>query len=112
MKSLLRYVRYGLRAMMRSPGLVLVAMLSSGLGIGANTAIFSLLDTVMLKSLRVRADRAASQHVVQTSKGDSDAYNQIFCPDRPREPPMCRRRAPIASAGYVVCRYTSRCYVT
>jgi predicted permease len=46
-------VRYGLRWLTRSPGFAAAAILSLGLGIGANTAVFSLLDTVLLKSLPV-----------------------------------------------------------
>ncbi|HVU46312.1 MAG TPA: permease prefix domain 1-containing protein, partial [Terracidiphilus sp.] len=45
---------FGLRAMRRSPMLSLVAVASLALGIGANTAIFSLLDAVMLRSLPVK----------------------------------------------------------
>jgi hypothetical protein len=45
--------RYGLRWLMRSPGFAAAAILSLGLGIGANTAVFSLLDAVLLKSLPV-----------------------------------------------------------
>ena len=45
--------RYGLRWLARSPGFAVAAILSLGLGIGANTAVFSLLDAVLLKSLPV-----------------------------------------------------------
>ena len=46
-------VRYTLRALRASPGFAAAAILSLTLGIGANTAIFSLIDAVMLKSLPV-----------------------------------------------------------
>ncbi|HTS34288.1 MAG TPA: ABC transporter permease [Candidatus Solibacter sp.] len=54
LESFFQDLAYGTRAMLRSPALTIVALLSLALGIGANTAIFSLLDAVMLRSLPVK----------------------------------------------------------
>lgn len=47
-------IRYSIRALTRTPGFAVIAVLSLALGIGASTAIFSLLYQVLLKSLPVR----------------------------------------------------------
>ena len=61
--ELVRDVRHGPRMLRRNPGFPLVALLSLSLGIGANTAIFSLIDAVVLKALpRVRARDPRNQH--------------------------------------------------
>src|ERR1019366_1586714 len=51
--AIMQDVRYAIRALRSSPGLAAVAILSLALGIGANTAIFSLIDSLTLKALPV-----------------------------------------------------------
>ncbi len=66
--SLARDVRYSLRALAASPAFTLVAVLSLALGIGANTAIFSLTDALLLKALPVQHP----EQLLIVNMGDTD----------------------------------------
>jgi hypothetical protein len=57
LESVFDDVRYGLRAMRRTPLITAVAVLSLALGIGANTAIFTVLDALLLRLLPVKNPR-------------------------------------------------------
>ena len=53
MTGFLQDLRYAIRSLARTPGFTIAVVLSLGLGVGVNTAIFSLVDVVLLQSLPV-----------------------------------------------------------
>jgi len=70
MSSFLQDVRYGVRTLARSRGFAATAIATLALGIGATTAMFTVVDGVLLKPLRYRdADRIVALSTVFTSRG-------------------------------------------
>jgi putative ABC transport system permease protein len=78
MRDLIQDVRYAARLLLRSPGFTLVAVAALALGIGANTAIFSVVDTLLLRPLPYAdADRLA---VVWEHNIARDRRNNVTSP--------------------------------
>ncbi len=71
-ETLLKDIRYALRWMRRSPGFSAVAILSLGLGVGVNTAMFSLVDSLLFRPLPVTSPDTLVD--VFTAGGDGDDY--------------------------------------
>src|SRR5437879_7725210 len=71
-ETLLQDARYGLRILARTPVITSVAILSLALGIGANTAIFSMMDAVLLRLLPVRNPEELVQVRIRTARSGSE----------------------------------------
>src|SRR5262245_9592367 len=74
LENLAQDLRYAVRALRRSPGFTTAAVLTLALGIGANTAIFTLIDALMLRRLPVRSPG----ELVALSWGDPGRATEFF----------------------------------
>src|ERR1043166_152873 len=75
---MLKDVRYAVRGLLKRPGFVAVAVITLALGIGANTAIFTLVNMVLLKSLPVDQPQ---QIVSVALRGKGDAMSAFSFPN-------------------------------
>jgi putative ABC transport system permease protein len=71
-------IRYATRILRRSPAFAITAMLSLALGIGANTAIFSVLDTIMFRTLPVKDPGSLVIVRPHESTGNAIVSNPVF----------------------------------
>src|SRR3982074_297880 len=79
LEQLWQDVRFALRMMRRAPGFTAVAVLSLALGIGSNTAIFSLINTLMLRMLPVQhPEQHPEQLVALLSKYPGEPRGSYF----------------------------------
>lgn len=98
LETLWRNIRYGARQLRRNPLFTTIAVLSLALGIGANTAVFTLLDQLVLRLLPVKdperlvmiwstgphlgnnsGSRAASYPMYQDFQRKAEAFSFVFC---------------------------------
>jgi hypothetical protein len=78
MDSIIKDIRYAVRSLIKRPGFMAIAVITLALGIGANTAIFSLVNTVLLRSLPV--DRP-NEIVSVAVRGKDDSMSAFSYPN-------------------------------
>jgi putative ABC transport system permease protein len=78
MYSFWQDLRFGARLLLRNPGFTAVAVLSLALGIGANTAIFQLLNTVRLKTLPVDAPQELAEVRIKDMDGARGSFSTRY----------------------------------
>src|SRR5688500_12721166 len=74
LETLLQDLRYGARLLRLNPAFASVAILSLALGVGANTAIFQLIDAVRLRPLPVQAPDALAEVRIAERRGASGSF--------------------------------------
>src|SRR5688572_15066361 len=78
MRTAIQDIKYGVRVLVKSPGFTLVAVLTLAIGIGTNTAIFSVVNGVLLRSLPYpRAERLVLFEGINPDRGISNSHLSV-----------------------------------
>ncbi len=82
METVLQDLRYGVRMLFKNPALTAAAVLSLGLGIGANTTIYTLVNAVLLRPLPIR-DASGIVSVFTTDEKNKGGFNDFMAISKP-----------------------------
>src|SRR5205809_7333540 len=78
MQTLLQDLRLGIRMLLKNPSFTAIAVLTLALGIGANTAIFQLLDAIRLRTLPVKKPQELALVQIADMTGARGSFNSAY----------------------------------